>query len=89
MDFTKTNARPGKVIGQILEKTEKVLDSGIILQGSAVDKAMDDLRRCQVLTSGISDIAAGDTLIYLRFSGTPVGEEIVILDESDILATEL
>lgn len=86
---TNLQPRPGLIYGEIIEKAEKVLDSGIILTGAAVDQGMDDMRRAKVISSGVDFVQPGDVIIYTRFVGTPVGETVIFLEEKDILAKEV
>lgn len=87
--FKHSIALNGKVIAEVLEKEEKQLESGIILTGESVNQQMEDFRRAKVISSDFSQVQPGDIVIYLRFAGSPAGEEIIVLDTTDILAKEI
>lgn len=82
-------AAPNKVFAKVIEKTEKQLESGIILTGESVNQVMQDLRRAEVISSGVDFVKDGQVVVYLRYSGTDIGEEYIILDHTDILGTEV
>lgn len=86
--FEKIIPINGKVIAKVLEKEEKTLESGIVLVGESVNQAMSDLRQAEVLSADSILLTKGEIVYYLRFVGTPLGDEFIILDEKDIIGKE-
>ena len=88
----KIQALNANVIVEVLEKTEKKLDSGIILSGGAVDEAMKNVRRGRVASVGDkveSGLEKEDVVVFSRFVGSELYGEFLVLAEKDILAVEL
>ena len=94
---TKTNIRPlgEKVLIKRLE-AETTTKGGIVLPDTAKEKpqkgtvqAVGDGKVLDDGTRGTFSVKKGDTVLFSSYAGTEIkvdGEELMLMDESDILA---
>lgn len=76
-----------RAIARII-KEEKKTESGLILSEESAQKEQN-LVKAEILSSNVADVNVGDIVYYSRFTGSPFGRDMIVLDARDILVKEV